>query len=181
MKIQKVLTQLLSIFSLFPFPLLAQIQTVDLPDAGFEDRIIKVVNDIWIIDTHEHLAMEEDMIKKNEEQSFDFTHLFVQYISDDLKSAGYIGAIQQMVNNRNLSLKERWQIFEPFWNATRNTGYARVVVIAAKDLYGIEEINSETVELLSDKISKSYQPGWYKKVLKDHARIDLSILDVSIL
>jgi hypothetical protein len=149
-----------------------------LPDAGFEDRIRQAVNDIWIIDTHEHLSMEEDMIKENEAQPFDFTHLFVEYIRDDLRSAGYIGAIEQMVNNRNLPLRERWHILEPFWNATRNTGYARVVVIAAKDLYGIEELNSGTVELLSDNINKSYQPGWYKSVLKDRARIDLSILDI---
>ena len=84
----------------------------------------------------------------------------------------------KMVNNKSLPLIDRWEILEPFWQATRNTGYARVVIIAARDLYGIKDINAESVEQLSRKINDSYQTGWYKKVLKDNAKIDLSIVDV---
>lgn len=44
--------------------LFAQIQTTALPRPGFKDRIRKAVNDIWIIDTHEHLETEEARLQK---------------------------------------------------------------------------------------------------------------------
>jgi len=156
----------------------AQIQTINLPEAGFEERIKNAVNEILIIDTHEHLPFEEQMLKRKEAEEFDFTHLFQHYISDDLVSAGYTPIVQQMVNNKSLPVKDRWEILEPYWNATRNTAYARVEIITARDLFGISEINTRTVEELSAKINESQKPGWYKKVLKDHAKIDLSIMDV---
>ena len=179
MKTQIRSLKLLGFLSLiFVINISAQIQTVELPEPGFEERIEKAIDDIWIIDTHEHLAFEEKMLEQKKKGDFDFTHLFKKYIDDDLVSAGYLPMVQHMVNNKNLPLIDRWEILEPFWQATRNTGYARVVIIAARDLYGIKEINSESVEQLSQKINDSYQTGWYKKVLKDNAKIDLSIVDV---
>ncbi len=156
----------------------AQIQTTSLPEQGFEERIKKVIDEMWIIDTHEHLQMEEDMIERNESVPLDFTHLFQQYISDDLVSAGYVAAVSGIVENKGLPLEDRWALFEYFWEATKNTGYGRVPIIAARDLYGIDDINKETVAGLSEKITNSYQPGWYQHVLKDKARIELSICDI---
>jgi predicted TIM-barrel fold metal-dependent hydrolase len=156
----------------------AQIRTTQLPEVGFEERIKKVIDEMWIIDTHEHLQMEEDVIERNKSIPLDFTHLFQQYISDDLVSAGYAAAVSGIVENQGLPLEDRWALFEYFWEATKNTGYGRVPLIAARDLYGIEDINGETVAELSEKITNSYQPGWYRHVLKDKARIELSICDI---
>ncbi len=158
--------------------LFSQIQIVDLPEKGFEERIKKAVDEIWIIDTHEHLIFEEEMLQQKREKPFDFTHLFKHYLQDDLASAGYPVQVQQLVNNRSLPVKDRWEILEPFWNATRNTAYARVPIIAARNLYGIDAFNSGTIEELSERINDSCQPGWYRSVLKDHAKIELSIVDV---
>ena len=157
--------------------LISQIQTVSLPDPGFETRIKDAVNEIWIVDTHEHLPSEESMVKMKESASIDFTHLFQHYIIDDLISAGYTPHVQQLVNNRDLPVKDRWEILEPFWEATRNTGYARVEIVTARELYGIDEINSDNIEQLSLRINDSIRTGWYKRVLQDKARIELSILD----
>jgi len=157
--------------------LLSQIQTVTLPDPGFEARIKKAVDEIRIVDTHEHLQSEEAILERKKTESIDFTHLFQGYIMDDMNSAGYTPHVQQMVNNRGLPVKDRWEILEPFWKATRNTGYARAEIITARKLYGINEINSESIEQLSSRINDSIQPGWYRKVLQDKARIELSILD----
>ncbi len=176
--------QLLSVFALafllisLPNVLLCQIQTVKLPKPDFEKRITDAVNNIRIINTHEHIRPEKEMLEQKKEKSFDFTYLFQIYISDDLRSAGYNTQVQQLVNNKGLPLKDRWTIFEQFWNVTRNTGYAREVIITVRDLYGIDELNAETVEELSKKINDSCQPGWYEKVLKDKSGIELSILDI---
>ncbi len=153
----------------------AQIRTTVLPDAGFEERIEKAVNEIRLIDTHEHLSTEESVLQ---DSIFDFTHLFKVYIRDDLKSAGMSSTIFNMIFNKNFSVTDRWEMFKPFWYATRATGYGRVPLIAANDLYGIRDINDDTYLELSKRINDSMKPGWYKHVLKDKAGIDLSIVDV---
>ena len=73
---------------LFTFSLFSQVQTVELPDPGFENRIKEAVNQIRIIDTHEHLRSEESMLEQKETEPVDFTHLFQHYIIDDLISTG---------------------------------------------------------------------------------------------
>lgn len=50
--------------------IIAQIQTTDLPKPGFETRIEKYVNEIRLIDTHEHLIKEEERIQKADQLDF---------------------------------------------------------------------------------------------------------------
>jgi len=56
--------------------LFSQIQTVGLPDPGFKERIKNAVDEIRIVDTHEHLQSEESILGKKESEPIDFTHLF---------------------------------------------------------------------------------------------------------
>jgi len=155
--------------------LFAQIQTTALPKPGFEDRIRKAVNDIWIIDTHEHLEMEEERLER---KNIDFTYLFKHYAYDDLVSASHSMGLVSVMFGHNFSLEDRWQLFKPFFNATRNTGYMRASLLAANDLFGISDLNDETYRELTEKIRAANKPGWYKYVLKDRAKIELSIQDV---
>ena len=70
--------------------LIAQIRTTVMPTAGFEKRIEKAVNDIRIIDTHEHLRTEEGVMN---DSLYDFIYLFQQYINYDLIFAGMPKAV----------------------------------------------------------------------------------------
>lgn len=153
----------------------AQIQTTDFPKEGFEKRITDYVNDIWIIDTHEHLLMEEDRIEKADE--LDFTYLFSQYTIEDLISASNEHGLMGMLFTNSFPIEDRWELFKPFLKEMRNTGYARASLMAARDIYGVEDLNDDTYALLSKKIRDASKPGLYKKILKDKARIELSILD----
>ncbi len=177
-KINKEVIILYCIITLFGFislpDLQAQIRTTVLPDAGFEKRIEKAVNDIRLIDTHEHLRMESQVMANS---NFDFTHLFQQYIKNDLISAGMSTSALDMVNGRVFPITDRWEIVKPFWYSMRTTAYGRVALIAANDLYGIPDINDDTYLELSKRINDSMKPGWYKHVLKDKAKIDVSIID----
>ena len=63
----------------------AQIQIEPPPDPGFEKRIADYVNNLRIVDTHEHLLPEPDRIKMGDKA--DFAYLFSHYAKDDLVSA----------------------------------------------------------------------------------------------
>ncbi|NQT27745.1 amidohydrolase family protein [candidate division KSB1 bacterium] len=155
--------------------LFAQIQVRELPEPGFEERIREYVNDLWIVDTHEHLAKEEGMLERSD---LDFTLLWNHYAKDDLISSGMGSAVYSMVKNPEISVADRWEIFKPFWEASRNTGYNRMCLVVMEGLFGILDLNDDTVVELSEQIQAAYMPGWYRNVLKEKAHIEVAILDV---
>jgi len=154
----------------------AQVQIVNAPKPGYEERISSVVNEIRIIDTHEHLTTEEHRIKNAE--NIDFTALFRHYAKEDLISASNKKGLVELIYNTDIPIKDRWEILQPMYKSMRSTGYGRVPLIAARDLYGISEINENTIEELSLKIREASKPGLYNKILKEKAGIDISIQDM---
>ena len=153
----------------------AQIQTTDLPDPGFELRIETYVNEIKLIDTHEHLITEEERIQKADQ--LDFTYLFSHYANEDLISASNMKGIMNIVFSQDFPLEERWELFYPFFKEMRNTAYARAVLLAANDLYGVKDLNEESYMSLSEQIRENSKPGLYEWILKDKSGIELSIVD----
>ncbi len=154
----------------------SQVQIVDLPEEGFDKRIISAVNEIKIIDTHEHLVTEEARIQFSKD--IDFTHLFSHYAKEDLISASNNKGLVEIIYNTDFPLSDRWELFEPYYKSMRSTGYGRVPLIIARDIYGVSEIDKSTIKELSIKIKEAGKSGFYKHVLKDKAKIDLSIQDM---
>jgi hypothetical protein len=74
-------------------------------------------------------------------------------------------------------LKERWTIFEPYWERIQNTGYAKALNIAVRDLYGVDGINEKSFEKLTSKMEDANKSGLYQWILKEKSGIDISILD----
>jgi len=126
-----------------------------------------------IFDTHEHLWHEEARLKRK----VDFFLLFSHYTDSDLVSAGMSPEAVKDLQNPHIPLEKRWKDFAPYWSYARTTGYGRCMLIAARDLYGIEDINEQTYHLLSERISAANRSGWFEKVMKEKARIELSVLD----
>jgi predicted TIM-barrel fold metal-dependent hydrolase len=137
-------------------------------------RLKNVVDEIWLVDTHEHLMMEVG----RHETKIDFFYLFPHYASSDLVSSGMNSDDLQYIRNPENPLSERWNKFEPYWQKMRNTAYAKCLIIAVKDLFSIDDINEGTYKEINKKLIESNKEGWYKYVLKEKAKIDVSILDV---
>ncbi len=154
----------------------AQVQIVNAPKNGYEERISTIINQIRIIDTHEHLTSEENRIKNA--QNLDFTSLFKHYAKEDLISASNKKGLVELIYDTDYPIKDRWEILQPLYKSMRATGYGRVPLIAARDLYGISDINENTIEELSLKIKEASKPGLYHKILKEKAGIDVSIQDM---
>lgn len=160
----------------------AQIPTREAPAPGFEKRIRDHVFGIQMIDTHEHLYLMYESYAEYEEalanESHDFTQLFKHYLLEDLTSAGMHWSLQGLLYNRKLTPRQKWEIVKPVWERTRNTGYARVALIAAQDLFGFDDINDDTVEPLSARIDATIDQGWNEEVLK-RAGIEMCIVDLA--
>ena len=163
-----------------------------------QQRIQAEVEGIPIVDTHEHTMPETDRA----DFAVDFSLLFGHYSSSDLVSAGMPPRLMEaarlpmyrhriLVNSRSklgrplpkperedMSLAERWQAIKPYWEASRTTAYGRGVLIAARDLFSVDDLNDQTYEQLSQAIADTRRPGWYRHVLKELGRIEMAIIDV---
>lgn len=166
--------------------------------AGVRESIRAEIDKVGIVDTHEHIMAESE----RSEYALDFSYLFAHYNSSDLVSAGMPQCLMAAArlpmhryrvafSNRNrlewyippperedMSLEERWQAMEPYWEAIRNTAYAKQTLIAVRDIFGVWDLNRNTYVQLSQAIADSRRPGWYHHIMKEQARIDVSLVDV---
>lgn len=134
------------------------------------DEIYAFISDLWVIDTHEHTA-------DYKAGPMDYLNQTVScYARLDLRSAGMPEADLERVCDVSAPVMERWLLCEPYWKACLNTGYIRMHERAAREIYGVQGVNRDTVETLSRLFSekdheKSYAEGHRK------AKILLSIVD----
>jgi hypothetical protein len=137
-------------------------------------RIRGEIEGISMVDTHEHLISEQTRLS----QKIDLFHWFSHYASSDLVSAGMPRDTLERVRCPDLPVDERWAEFAPFWKDIRNTGYGRALLLAAHDLFDVDDISQATYQELSDKLTESNHSGWHYHVLKERARLHLSLVDV---
>ncbi len=134
------------------------------------------VDTIPIIDTHEHLIQEQERITHKPDL---FETFLSHYLSSDLVSSGMSSEELAELRNPQLPLADRWKIFEPFWERTRNTGYAYAIDVAVKGLYDVDGLSEGTYNELASRMEKRNLPGLYHWVLLEKAGIERSILDTS--
>lgn len=162
-----------------PAPVLAE-YTMSGPggDSGWLDpdlfgRISREVEKIGLVDTHEHLVTENLWLTHD----VDFFYWFSHYSSSDLVSSGMPWRELAFIRDASNPLDERWQRMAKWWPRVRYTGYGQALRIAARDLYGVEEINEDTWRQLSEEITAAHKPGYYDYLLREKAGIDMLILD----
>ncbi|MEM3507649.1 MAG: hypothetical protein QXT31_08390, partial [Candidatus Bathyarchaeia archaeon] len=100
------------------------------------------IENLWITDSHEHTVQEVERVSSEADP---LQIILSQYASSDLISSGlsledYVRAL-----NLNVPLKERWRVIEPFWGKAKNTTYFEVINIALNDLYGVSELDENTI------------------------------------
>jgi predicted TIM-barrel fold metal-dependent hydrolase len=152
----------------------AQVQVRPLPARGYEQRIIDFINDMKVVDTHEHLL---SLTRLKQRTTLDFMLLLQHYSADDIKSAGMPSKLFAKLLKDSLTVRQKWDILEPFWESSKNTAYNRAALLAADKLFGISDINESTVEALSEKINKAYQTDWVSHVVNDKCKIEYLIQD----
>ncbi len=142
-------------------------------------RLKAQIDQIRLVDTHEHLPSEAGRLK----QPADFLAVMLHYVEADLVSAGMARSEknhwQAMAQDGSLPFEQRWAEFAKYWPEARLTGYGRALELCARDLYGVglDDMSLSTGTRLNQRMAQSLKPGFYKWVLKDKARIDLSIVD----
>jgi predicted TIM-barrel fold metal-dependent hydrolase len=132
------------------------------------------LSDIAILDTHEHLAPESQRASADGGGDALAT-IFSHYASTDLCCAGLSKGDLEVIRDADRPLATRWQLVEPHWNSIRNTGYGHALLVAARDLYDVRDINGETIAELDERMRAASVLGLYSWVL-ERANIRLAIV-----
>lgn len=142
-------------------------------------RIERAVDNIWIIDVHSHLGSEQTFLDRKLKGEIDvFKHIMGSDVRNDLISSGMPPEDLGYVLNTENSLEDRWRKFYPYWKNTKNSGDLKNWPIAFRDLFGITDFNEDTYKEVHRKLIESYNKnGWYRYVLKEKGKIDLTITD----
>ncbi|MCS7179731.1 MAG: hypothetical protein NZ891_00035, partial [bacterium] len=96
-----------------------------------KEKLMEIMDEIEIIDAHEHLPPERVRL----EREVDVFILFSHYTKGDLLRAGMTEDQYKTLFNYEIPIEKRWKIFEPFWNKIRYTSYSRAVLISLKKFY----------------------------------------------
>lgn len=128
-----------------------------------------------LADTHEHTLPEAERVRA----TVDLFTLISHYTINDLISAGLESRMRTELLKPEVPVSVRWKSVAPYWERARNTGYARALEIALRDIYGAEELNEQTCEAISERIRAANQKGIHERVLREKSRIRLAVLDDS--
>lgn len=135
-----------------------------------EQALMEYMENIDIIDSHEHLPPEAEHLQLHT----DVFTLFSHYTKLPLWASGMKPEDKESLHNPDIPIEKRWQMFRPHFRNIRLTSYARAAFISAKEIYGFDDINDETYQELSERINEMNKPGIYRHIF-DHCRIRASI------
>ncbi|OPZ28249.1 MAG: glucuronate isomerase [Lentisphaerae bacterium ADurb.BinA184] len=138
-------------------------------------RLRREVDAVSIVDCHEHLQRDADL------PTGDAIHLgrfFLHYASCDLIAAGMPREdMAKVKDDPMLSPRDRWQRLDPWYRKAWNTAYCESLRIAARDLYGIEELSEGSADALTEAMRRSVKPGFTRQVF-DRANIDFAMNNI---
>ncbi|MDR1665077.1 MAG: amidohydrolase family protein, partial [Clostridiales bacterium] len=136
----------------------------------------ETVDGLPVVDTHEHLTPESMRV----ETTGDFFSIaLAQYAGSDLISAGMTPKQLETLLGHEVAFEDKLNIFMPFWEKVSNTAYSRVLAVAARGLYDIDEISRESLPELNKRVAEKNKPGLYKEILQDKCRIKYCLWDQS--
>jgi len=139
---------------------------------ALEENLMAEMEEMEIIDCHEHLPPEKQRTSSPQDV---FTLVSTYYVKCDLLSAGMDQSACESLLDHAIPLEQRWRSFKPYWQAVRHGSYARAALLAAKMVYGFNDINDQTYQDLSETIAAENSPGIYKRILCDQCRIRLAL------
>ena len=144
-----------------------------LKNGSLENNLLAVIDDIQLVNTHEHITPENERVSSH----VDFFTLASHYALSDVVSAGLAGDDLKLVRDEDAPAQRRWEAFEPHWRHARFGGYGQALLIAIRDIYGVEEISGDSLELINDRIRAKNKPGLYEDILIRKSKIAYSVLD----
>jgi len=145
-------------------------------DKKLFEELREKIEKISIFDTHEHLMYESERRKRK----LDFFLFLGHYTSTDLVTAGLCPEDLEKLRDSKIELKQKWDIFYPYWEYAKNTNYFEIVKMIAKDLYSVEKIDFQGIEKITEQMQSQKEYEYYKDILKVKSNIEYIVNDLDL-
>lgn len=126
--------------------------------------LARAMDELKIIDTHEHLHPES--VRTG--QQVDFTTLFSHYCLGDMLAAGLSPKDADLINNSNTDLEVKWELFKPYYDLIKNGSYALAARISMEYFYGVYDlVRLDDAIDVTERMRAENKPGIYSRILYD--------------
>ena len=131
-------------------------------------QLLDYLQDIRLIDAHEHLITPEEHMKTE----YTFMHIFYPYANCDLLSAGLDPYYTTHHPRTQKETQEFWQAVKEPWESIRYGAYGTVVRRTLKTFFKIDEINENTIFDIADKLNATKKSSHYEDILIKKCHIE---------
>ena len=135
-------------------------------------RLLKSLESIETIDTHEHILPEPQRVAEN----VDFFTFAGHYVINDIHAAGMPFDARKVLDDPNADNAQKWKLFGPWWDHVKFTGYGEALRIAVRDLYGLE-VSGAALPRINAAIAARNKAGLYADILKKRMRLRFAVND----
>ncbi len=128
-----------------------------------------------LADTHEHTFRESEFVGNGPDVLQDLFHI---YIGMDLITAGMRAELaDRVIDSHDRDIEGRWNLVRDAWRHCQHTSYGRAVRLAAKLVYGMDEVNLEGILAASERNAELRRPGGRLHLLRDVANLEYVHID----
>ena len=128
------------------------------------------IDNLQLIDTHEHLRKERDWVEEGPDILQD---LFGNYVPADLIAAGANHAdLKRLTDAADPDYGARFESIRPAFEAARFTGYGEAVTILSREVYGMTDFSGDQLHMAQQKLTGWRQPGGRYKLLREVGKLD---------
>lgn len=93
-----------------------------------------------------------------------------------LLSAGLEPGKLELALGDQLSVREKWKLISRHWELAAHTPACRAADLAACELYGIDEIDEDTIEAYDAIFRLTFSESRYEYILKERCHIEFALL-----
>lgn len=133
-----------------------------------KDTIFNELENILVIDTHEHMLPP----KYHKNMNYSFWDLMIPYVQFDLVNAGMSNKFMWKNNLTSIEIEECFNEFIKYWKYVKYGGWGNHVVCVLNDNFGIDDIDAENYVKIGELLNETKQPNHYIKIFREQCHIE---------
>jgi len=128
----------------------------------------KYIDGLTVIDTHEHISSEAELLG----MQISFFDLFVPYIVDNLESAGITHDEMALMKNGQAAFKDRWTVFNKYYPAIKSSTYVLTLQASLAEQYQFKNYGLDECQRVSGLLKQDYATKGFMQRFMDKSKIE---------
>ena len=126
-------------------------------------RLWNYIVSVPVIDTHEHISSEAELLGRK----VDVYNLFTPYIVDNLQATGMDDQEIRLMGDSKCDTYKKWEVFSGYYQQVKNTTYFKALIAALEHQYNLKEVSREEFSRVSELLTRDYAtPGFMRRIME---------------